>query len=38
MVILSADTVDFTTLEIPIIESEEYRVVESYSWQEENER
>jgi hypothetical protein len=38
MVILSADTVDFTTLEISIIESEEYRVVESYSWQEENER
>jgi hypothetical protein len=35
---LSADTVDFATLEIPADESEEYRVIESYSWQEENER
>jgi hypothetical protein len=37
-VILSADTVDFTTIEIPVEGPEQYRVVESYSWEEENNR
>jgi hypothetical protein len=35
---LSADTVDFATLKIPVDGSEEYRVIESYSWQAERER
>jgi hypothetical protein len=33
IVMLSADTVDFTTLEIPIDDSENYRVIDSYSWE-----
>ncbi|GHV58880.1 hypothetical protein AGMMS49579_26490 [Spirochaetia bacterium] len=35
-VTLGADTVDFTTIEIPIDDTDDYRVVDSYSWEEEH--